>query len=145
MTNSLFERLVIPIASETDAAATAHALVDYLDGETTDVLAVNVVEKADGALDKASVDQRELDAAEAFEAFSSALGVEDVETEIRYGADVAAAIVEAANEHDATAIAFTPRGGGRWVKLLTGDVADALVEESDVPVVVLPDRPEDES
>jgi len=38
-----------------------------------------------------------------------------------------------------TSIVVTPRGGSRFVRLLTGDVALELVTESDRPVVVLPD------
>jgi nucleotide-binding universal stress UspA family protein len=52
---------------------------------------------------------------------------------------VADAIFAAADDYGATAIVITPRGGSRWVQLLTGDVALSLVTETDRPVVVLPD------
>lgn len=54
--------------------------------------------------------------------------------------DVAATIIDAAHEWNASAIVFTPRGGSRWGKLLSGDVTHKLVQTSDVPVLVLPDR-----
>jgi len=62
-----------------------------------------------------------------------------VETEIRYGTDVAETILDAAADHGASAVVFRPRGGSWLLDLLTGDVRDALVKRSDRPVVVLPD------
>ena len=132
----LFDRVVLPVASTEDAEATAAALEGYDVGEIT---AVHVVEKAGGAVDKASVQQREEEAIEIFRVLREALDHPDVETEITYGTDVAEAIFEAAHDVDATSIVITPRGGSRWIRLLTGDVALSLVTESDLPVVVLPD------
>lgn len=130
----LFDRVLLPVTEAEDAAATASAAESYLDGE---VIGVHVVEKAGGAPDKASVEQREFEAEAAFGALSDALG--HVETEIRYGTDVADTIFAAADDHDVTSIVVTPRGGNRLIQLLTGDVALTLVTESDRPVVVLPD------
>lgn len=73
----------------------------------------------------------------AFDAIRDVLG--PVETDLRYGVDVVETILEAGRDHDASAIVFTPRSGGRLVRLLTGDVALSLVTESDRPVVALPD------
>jgi nucleotide-binding universal stress UspA family protein len=137
----LFHRVVLPVASPDDARATCHAARDYLTGS---VVAVHVVEKAGGAPDKAGVEQREEYAEEIFDALRECLGGDyDVQTEIRYGTDVAETIFNAATEHDASAIVITPRGGSRWVRLLTGDVALDIVTETDRPVVVLPDAPSD--
>ena len=142
MPGPLLRRVAVPVASETDARSTAAALSPYLDAGIESVVAVHVIEKAGGAPDKASVEQLEDAARDVFDAFSDELSSEAVETDIRYGTDVALAVLESAHEHDATAIAFTPRGGSRWVKLLTGDVTTELLDESDVPVVVLPDEVE---
>ncbi|WP_135822238.1 universal stress protein [Halostella litorea] len=139
MAETLFRRILVPIANEDDAAATAAALGPYLDGAAAEVVAVAVVEKAGGAPDKASVEQRERHAEASFDRFRTGLGDVDVETEIRYGTDVAETIVDAAHDVGASAIVFTPRGGSRWIKLLTGDVTTNLVADSDLPVVVLPD------
>jgi nucleotide-binding universal stress UspA family protein len=139
MPDHLFRRVVVPVASVPDATATADALAPYVDPGDTTVVAVHVVEKAGGALDKASVEQREAAAEDAFDALLAGLPGVDVDTATLYGTDVAATVVAATHERDASAIAFTPRGGGRWVTLLTGDVTTGLVEESDVPLVVLPD------
>ncbi|WP_225334769.1 universal stress protein [Halomicrobium urmianum] len=139
----LFERVLLPIAEKEDARATARAVRDHLD-DGSRVIAVHVIEKAGGAPDKASVEQRELEAEDAFEAIRDGLG--DVDTEIRYGTDVADTIFEAAADHDVSSIVITPRGGSRFVRLLTGDVALDIVTESDRPVVVLPDaNPDGES
>ena len=133
----IFDRVVIPVASVEDAVATCRAARPYLTGS---VVAVHVIEKAGGAPDKASVEQREEVAEEIFEAVHDALDDErTVETDLRYGTDVSETIFAAAKDHDASAIVITPRGGSRWVRLLTGDVALDIVTETDRPVVVLPD------
>jgi nucleotide-binding universal stress UspA family protein len=141
VSDSVFARIVVPVADPEDARATAEALgaADLPDGGTARV--VYVVEKAGGAPDKASVEQRELYAAELFEAFQEEFDPDGftVETEIRYGTDIAETVVSAAQELDATAIVFKARGGSRWVKLLTGDVASELVSNSEIPVVTLPE------
>ena len=133
----LFDRVVIPVASVEDAVATCRAARPYLTGS---VVAVHVIEKAGGAPDKASPEQREEVAEEIFDAVHDALDDDrTVETDLRYGTDVSETIFAAAADHDASAIVITPRGGSRWVRLLTGDVALDLVTETDRPVVVLPD------
>lgn len=55
-----------------------------------------------------------------------------------YGTDVAETILTAARDVNASAIVFTPRGGGRWVKLLAGNVTQSILRGSDLPVLVLP-------
>jgi len=135
--SDLLDRVVLPVANDDDARATARALDGH---EVGSALAVNVVEKAGGAPDKASVEQREEVAEEAFAVLEAALGDGiDLETRVLYGTDVADAIFDAADGYDASAIVITPRGGSRWVRLLTGDVALSLVTETDRPVIVLPD------
>jgi len=130
----LFDRVLLPVAGKEDAAATARAVGDR---EFGSIVAIHVVEKAGGAPDKASVEQREAEADAAFDVLRDELG--DVETELRYGTDVTETIFAAAADHDATSIVITPRGGNRFVQLLTGDVALSLVTDTDRPVVVLPD------
>lgn len=130
----LFDRVLVPVASEEDAESSAEALERHEYGEA---VFLNVIEKAGGAPDKAGVEQRELAAEEMFDAARAVLG--DVETEIRYGTDITETIFEAADDLDATAIVVTPRGGNRFIRLITGDIALRLVTETDRPVVVLPD------
>lgn len=141
----LFARPVVPVAHEDDARATAEAVVPYLAAADGHVRIVYVVEKAGGAVDKASVEQREQAAETAFDVFRAV--VDDrapdlaVETEVLYGTDVVETILEDAAAVDATSVAFSPRGepGKRsFMDWLTGDVRDRLVTEADRPVVVLP-------
>ena len=133
---SLLARPLLAVANAPDARASARALAPYVD-DPQRVVAVTVVEKAGGAPDKAPLEEVEAEAERAFDAIRDVLG--PVETDLRYGVDVVETIIEAGREHDASAIVFTPRSGGRLVRLLTGDVALSLVTESDRPVVALPD------
>ncbi|MCD2200960.1 universal stress protein [Halobacterium sp. KA-4] len=142
MANSLFRRVIAPVATPDDAATTADALAPHVRGTDSTVVAIHVIEKAGGAPDKASVEQREQYASEVFDVVADGFegtGV-TVELDLRYGTDVAATIINAAHDKDASAIVFTPRGGSRWRKLLTGDVAHRLVTDSDVPILSLPDH-----
>ena len=138
---SLFVRPLVPVASVDDAAATAEAVLPRVAAVGGRARFVHVVEKAGGAPDKASVEQREAVAAEAFAAVrerADELGV-DVEADVLYATDVADGIIDDARDVDATAIVFVPRGGNWLVELLTGGVRDDLVTRSDRPVVALPD------
>jgi nucleotide-binding universal stress UspA family protein len=142
MPASLFEHVLVPVASPEDAAATIRATRPYLEAIRSNVTVINVVEKAGGAPDKASVEQREDYAEEMFNVARSQMEGSDITltTEVRYGTDVAETIIETAHEIGASAIVFTPRDGSRWVRLLTGDVALSLVSDSDLPVITLPNH-----
>ncbi|MEF8819551.1 MAG: universal stress protein [Haloferacaceae archaeon] len=134
-----FSFAVVPVASPEDGAATGAAVARYA-GAVDRVLGVSVVEKGGGAPDKLSVEQAEAHAEEALAALAGPLreaGIE-VETEVDYGTDVVETLVEAAGEAGADIIAFTPREGGGLLRLLSGDLGDRLVHESDVPVLAVP-------
>lgn len=143
--SGLFERVVLPVASVEDATASVRALANH---DPAHVVAVHVIEKAGGAPDKAGVEQREQVAEQVFAAIEQGFGRHHpgagLETDLRYGTDVAETIFGAAADHGATAIVITPRGGSRWVRLLTGDVALDIVTRTDRPVVVLPDVTDDQ-
>ena len=132
-----FDHLLVAIASENDAVATAASLKVHF-GVPERVTVVHVVEKAGGAPDKAGVEQREEAAEKGFEAFRNALEEATVDTEIVYATDVADGILEAAREVDADAVAFAPRGGGLFERLLSGDVTHHLIDRTDRPVIALP-------
>lgn len=145
MIDSLFSHVIVPLANEEDATTTAAAIAPHIAAVDGTITAVNVIEKAGGAPDKASVEQREEYTEELFDHFRAELGETDIEieTKILYGTDIADAIIDAAHDQGASAIVFTPRGGSRWLKFLSGDVTTALVNNSDLPVIVLPDQPHD--
>ena len=146
MTEPFFSRVVVPVADRDDAASTAATLRSYVAGYSR-VIAVHVLETAGGPPDTASLEQREQRAVEVFsivtEGFAYSGGV--VESELRYGTDIASTVGDAAHDRSASGIVFTPRGGRRWRRLLTGDVTHTIVRSSGIPIVVLPDREERES
>lgn len=138
MTISTSDGILVPVASVEDARKTCRAVREYFDADETVATFVFVIEKAGGAPDKASVEQREAVAEDAFDAVREELPEFRVETTVVYDTDVVDAIFEAASEADADAIVFVPRDDGRLVRFLTGDVALSLVTENDRPVVSLP-------
>jgi nucleotide-binding universal stress UspA family protein len=142
MTESFFHQVVVPVANRDDAAATTAALRPYIGGVDSTVVAVHVIEKAGGAPDKASVEQCEQRAEEVFRIVTEEFDDSGIvlETDLRFGTDIASSIVGAAHDSNASAIVFTPRRGSRWRKLLTGDVTHNLVQSSDIPILVLSDR-----
>ena len=124
------EHIVVPVADDSDAEATAKVLEPYDFGRITVLF---VVEKGEGVPDKTPVEQSERIADEAFAAFRDAFP--DAETELRYRRDVVRAIVDAADDLAASAIVFRPRGGGRLIRFLAGDRSLRLISEANTPVV----------
>ncbi|AGB39536.1 universal stress protein [Natronococcus occultus] len=139
MTLTIDGTVVVPAADPDDGERTARALEPHLAPAST-VVAVNVVEKSGGGIDKAPMEQREDHAADIFERIRDVLDESPaaVETEVLYGTDVVERIFEAAREEGADAVVFNAREGNRLAELLTGDVARRLVKEASVPVVALP-------
>lgn len=130
---SITKHILVPISSEDDGYHTARAVEPY---DPERVTMVFVVEKSGGAPDKISTTQAKELAGNSFAAFREV--IPSAEEHIAYGTNVADAIFEAANEVDATAVAFTSRGGGRFLQFLTGDIALRLVSRNDIPVISLP-------
>ena len=106
------------------------------------MIAVHIIKEAGGALDKASIEQCGPRAAEILSVTTD--GFDDsgvvLDTDLRYGTDVASSVVGAAHDRSASATVLTPRGRNRWRKLVTGDVTHELVRSSDVPILIPPDR-----
>lgn len=136
----LLGRVVVPVASEEVAEQTAVMARKYL-RDDSDVTVVHVVQD-EQAYAEASDEEWEAFAEEAFDAFRDSYA-RAVETELRHGTDVAETIVETAEDLDASAILFVPRGGSRWRQLMSGDVARELVTASTRPVIALP-RPDED-
>lgn len=140
MDRSLFETVVVPVASEDDADATCEAAIPYLSDRGSRIIVVHVIEKAGGYMDKAPLEQRQEQADRIFDSVERRFADADltVETQLRHDTDVIEGILEAADDADATAIVFTPREASRWAELLAGDPMYKLVTESDRPVLALP-------
>ncbi|ELY57587.1 universal stress protein [Natronolimnohabitans innermongolicus] len=131
--SDLLEKVLLPVAHEDDAAKTARALEPY---DPTGVTALHVVEKGGGAPDKTPVEQSEEIAAESFAAVRRVFP--DADDHTAYARNVVEAIFEAADEVDATAIAYRSRGGNRLLQFLSGDRSLKLVTRARRPVIALP-------
>jgi nucleotide-binding universal stress UspA family protein len=130
---SLLAHVLVPVANEEDARRSALALAPY---EPEQVTALHVVEKGDGVPDKTPIEQSEEIAAESFAAVREVFPTADGQT--AYGRDIVAAIIDAADEVEASAIAYRSRGGGRLMQFLSGDLSLKLVTQADRPVIALP-------
>ena len=129
----LLAHVLLPVAHEDDALATAEALEPYQPDRVT---ALHVVEKGEGVPDKTPVEQSEEVAAESYAAVRTVFPGADDHT--AYARDVVGAIFDAAEEVDASAIAYRSRGGNRIMRFLSGDLSLKLVTNADRPVIALP-------
>jgi len=129
----LLAHVLLPVATEKDARATARQLAPYSPDHVT---ALHVVEKGDGSVDKTPVEQSEEIAEAAFAAVREEFP--DADDHTAYARNVVQAIFEAAEEVDASAIAYRSRGGNRLVQFLSGDRSLKLVTQADRPVIALP-------
>lgn len=141
---SLLNRPIVPVVSQEDAEVTYEALRPYLLESGFTPIVVHVIEKAGGAPDKASVEQRKEYAERIFNVFRKRAEIDriEIETELLYGTDIAATIHQAADEFDASAIVFRSRGNGGWLDRLSGNVRTNLIATPDHPIIVLPETGE---
>jgi len=130
---NLLAHVLLPVANVDDARKSADALAPY---DPDRVTATHVVEKGGGVPDKTPVEQSRSVATECYEEVREVFP--DAEDHTVYGRDVAETIFEAADEVDASAIAYRSRGGNRLIQFLSGDTSLKLVTEADRPVVALP-------
>jgi len=129
----LLAHVLLPVANEADALATARALEPY---DPERVTALHVVEKGGGVPDKTPVEQSEELAADAYAAVRTVFP--DADTHTAYDRDVVDAIFDAVDEVGASAIAYHTRDGNRLLQFLSGDLSIKLVTNSHVPVIALP-------
>lgn len=130
---NLLAHVLLPVAHEEDARATATALEPY---QPDHVTALHVVEKGGGVPDKTPVQQSEALAAESYAAVRSIFPEANDHT--AYARDVVGAIFEVAEEVGASAIAYRSRPGSRITKFLAGDLSMKLLTQADRPVIALP-------
>ncbi|WP_394338592.1 universal stress protein [Halorubrum sp. 48-1-W] len=129
----LLAHVLLPVAHEKDALATAEALEPYQPDRVT---TLHVVEKGEGVPDKTPVEQSEEVAAESYAAVRTVFP--DADDHTAYARDVVGAIFDAAEAVDASAIAYRSRGGNRIMQFLSGDLSLKLVTNADRPVIALP-------
>lgn len=132
-TQELLAHVLVPVAHEDDALTTAMKLEPY---QPEHVTALHVVEKGGGVPDKTPVEQSEQVAEESYAAVRRVFPNADDHT--AYARDIVDAIFNAADELNASAIAYRSRGGGRIMQLLSGDLSLKLVTQADRPVIALP-------
>lgn len=130
---NMLSHVLLPVAHKEDALATATALEPYGPEHVT---ALHVVEKGQGVPDKTPVEQSEEIAEESYAAVRTVFP--DADDHTAYARDIVGAIFAAAEEVDATAIAYRARSGNRIMKFLSGDLSVKLVTQSDRPVIALP-------
>lgn len=131
----MLRHVLLPVANQEDALASARALKPY---QPTRVTALHVVEKGEGVPDKTPVEQSEKLAEESYAAVRTVFP--DADDHMAYGRDIVAQIFEAAEDVDASAIAYRSRGGNRIMQFLSGDVSLKLVTKADRPVIALPQK-----
>jgi nucleotide-binding universal stress UspA family protein len=129
----LLSHVLLPVAHEKDALATATQLEPYRPERVT---TLHVVEKGEGVPDKTPVEQSEGLAEESYAAVRQVFP--DAEDHTAYARDVVSAIFEAAEEVNASAIAYRSRGGNRIMQFLSGDLSLKLITKADRPVIALP-------
>ena len=132
-TPELLSHVLLPVANREDALETAQQLNTYNPKRVT---ALHVVEKGMGVPDKTPVEQSEELAEESFTAVRSVFP--DADDHTAYGRDIVDAIFEAAEEVDASAIAYRARPGNRIMQFLSGDLSLKLITRGDRPVIALP-------
>lgn len=129
----ILSHVLVPVAHEEDAHATAIALEPYRPKQVT---ALHVIEKGEGVPDKIPLEQAEDTAEDSFDAFRAIFP--DATGHTAYARNVVEAIFEIATEVDASAIAYRSRGGNRLMQFLSGDLSLKLITEADRPVISLP-------
>lgn len=130
--HDLLVHVLLPVANEEDALTTAAALEPY---QPKHVTVLHIVEKGEGVPDKTPVEQSEEVAEASYAAVRTMFP--DADEHTAYARDIVGTIFEAADEVEASAIAFRSRGGNRIVQFLSGDLSRKLITNADRPIIAL--------
>lgn len=143
----LFRNTLLPVASLEDAEASAEAVLPAIGHAGGVLTAVHIVDIGNGWTRQGPTFYRQ-DLADdilgLIERHGRSYGM-TVRKKVLYEQDIAEAIVRVADQIDASAIVFTPRGSGRWLSFFSRNTALELVKNAPRPVVVFPagaDEPE---
>jgi nucleotide-binding universal stress UspA family protein len=141
---ALFERVLVPVASERDATRARETVIPRVADAGGTVVLVHVVTLNPGGIDPSPAEVQREEAERLF-ALSTPDGTDVVvDTRTAYGPDVVDALVETVREVDATAVVLAPEERGRLIRLLTGETTRPLMARAPVPIVALPERTPDE-
>jgi len=139
----LFDRPLIPVASEDDARVIRDTILPYLAEASSTVILVHVIKHTEGGIDPSPIEFQEEEAERLFDIATEGHDELEPETQYAYGRNVAESILETARETGASVITVSPRRRGLFMRLLTGETARPLMTNSDVPVLSVPrDREE---
>jgi nucleotide-binding universal stress UspA family protein len=136
--DELFERVLIPIASEDDARMARETILPYIAESGGVATVVHVIKYTEGGVDPSPVSMQEADAERLFEIVQEDTDDIVVDTRTAYGTDIVEALFDVATDIDASAIVFSPQKRNRLIRLLTGDTALSLITEPEVPVLAIP-------
>ena len=138
MSESIFDRIVVPVKNTDDATATATALKPHLEPGSELVVLLHVIEQTDGYVDTASPAALKEEANRIFDAGMRELPSDaPTQSALRYGTDAVDVIVDAIDEFGATAVVFEPSPDRRLTDLLTRSAEQRLVEEANCPVIAI--------
>lgn len=138
---ALFERVVIPVASEADARMASETILPYLEQVGGAAIVVHVIKYAEDGVFPSPPSMQEADADAMFDIVRENTDVV-VQTRKAYGTDVAAAILDVAKEVNASSVVISPRPKNRVIRLLSGDTALSLVTNPEIPVLSIPRQSE---
>ncbi|MGM0556706.1 MAG: hypothetical protein ACQEVA_10045 [Myxococcota bacterium] len=137
---NLLARVALPVASKEDALATARRVLPYLAGASELVTVIHVVEDAQGISDGSSESTQEVRVSlDALERAADDFDIEVALYVVSERADIAEAILVAANDIKATSIVYTPRPRTWWDGLTRENVSGLLQARSALPLVIIPD------
>jgi nucleotide-binding universal stress UspA family protein len=132
--------VLLPVASVEDAEVTCLSALPAIMQAGGAVTGLHIIDANGGWPDMAPREYRRYIANDALELVrreAEARGIR-VSTKVVFDSEVTRAIITAAEEIEASAIVFTPRGSGRWRSLFSSGVAFDLVKKATCPVIVFP-------